>query len=121
MKKSISLLYSLFGAAMFAAAAESVLPHLAVAPVIDGRVEQGEWRGARYSELKKMGGGAIVDKTEVYFGRDAQNLYVAFICHDRDWKGLRRAWRTPEERDNAVWNDDCVELRFDPWNAPDDP
>jgi len=105
-----SLLYSV-------GAAEPVLPFMSKAPVIDGKVSPKEWSGAQKRDLKKFNK-VNTDKTTVYFGRDQKNFYAAFVCNDSNISSLKRQWSTPEERDNAVWNDDCVEFRFDPWNTP---
>ncbi|MBE6380820.1 MAG: hypothetical protein E7047_07810 [Lentisphaerae bacterium] len=103
------------------AANEEIFPQLVQAPQIDGIVSAAEWQGAAQQQLKRMGRTrGEVDKTLVWFGRDGQYLYAAFVCYDKDMANVRRQWRTPEERDNAIYNDDFVELRFDPWNALQD-
>ncbi|MBE6368247.1 MAG: hypothetical protein E7052_10135 [Lentisphaerae bacterium] len=99
-------------------AAEKVFPQLAKAPKIDGKVSAAEWQGAATYQLKAMGRTTgKVDPTTVYFGTNGGKLYAAFVCYDRDMTKVVRSWRTPEERDSAIWTDDFVELRFDPWNA----
>lgn len=109
------------GWALSSFAAEKVFPELNQAPEIDGKVSAAEWQGAVTYQLKAMGRTTgKVDPTTVYFGTNGGKLYAAFICYDRDMTKVVRSWRTPEERDNAIWNDDFVELRFDPWNAGQD-
>ena len=120
MKKLLLLTDALFVSAMLAAA-EPVLPYLAMPPTIDGQVDAAaEWSKAGYAELKTASGKAS-ERTLVYYGRDDRNFYAAFVCFDKNIQSLRRRHLTPEERDNAIWLDDSVELRFDPWNAPNDP
>ena len=119
MKKLLlfsALLFTIFTAAGSA----PVFPMLTGAPVVDGKVNDSEYPGAIHRTLKKRNGAAAVNPTEVYFGIHKGTLYVGFICYEKDVKNIVRACRTPEERDNAVWNDDCVEMRFDPWNAAGD-
>lgn len=117
---TVKLLFSVCSAtfALSGFAAEKVFPALAQAPKVDGKVSAAEWQGAGTYQLKAMGRTTgKIDPTTVYFGTNGGKLYAAFICYDRDMKKVVRSWRTPEERDNAIWNDDFVELRFDPWNA----
>ena len=121
MLERFLILLSLFMGIPAASAAEAVLPRLESAPVIDGTVSAPEWKGAAHRTLRKIGRGEARDATEVFFGRTRDHLHVAFLCRDSDIATLRKQWRTPEERDNAVWSDDCVELRFDPWNDPGNP
>lgn len=115
-KKLLTAVSLLLGAVTMAS--EPVLPFLPQKPVIDGKVADDEWQSAEKKLLIKTGDRSAADKTMVYFGRDEQNFYAAFICYDKNPAKIKCQWRTPEERDNAVWSDDCVELRFDPWNSP---
>ena len=115
-KKLLSVLLLVWAVA--GTTAEPVMPFLQVKPFIDGKVSDSEWQGAEKKLLIKTGDRSAADKTMVYFGRDEQNFYAAFICYDKNPAKIKCQWRTPEERDNAVWSDDCVELRFDPWNSP---
>ena len=116
-KKLLSVLLLVWSVA--GTTAEPVMPFLQIKPAIDGKVSAAEWQGAEKRLLKKLDDrGGNSDKTVVYFGRDEQNFYAAFICYDSDTSKIKCQWRTPEERDNSIWSDDCVELRFDPWNSP---
>ena len=117
MKKISAIIFSL---AILPAAisAETFFPRLSAVPVIDGRVSPGEYAGGFAGELKKMRRKVTADKTEVYFGCDDKNFYAAFICFDSDIKTLKKMFHTGEEHDNAIFLDDCVEVRFDPWNDP---
>ena len=115
VKKLLSAILLTMG--VCSSAAENVLPFLPVKPVIDGKVSAAEWRSAEKKMLKRIVRGTASDKTAVYFGRDKQNFYAAFICYDKNPAQLKSQWQTPEERDNSIWSDDCVELRFDPWNT----
>ena len=117
MKKISAIIFSL---AILPAAisAETFFPRLSAVPVIDGRVSPGEYAGGFAGELKKMRRKVTADKTQVYFGCDDKNFYAAFICFDSNIKTLKKMFRTGEEHDNAIFLDDCVEVRFDPWNDP---
>ena len=120
MTKRFLILCGLIGVLQLRAG-EMVLPELAKTPVPDGRISAEEYAGALFRPLKKIGRGVPENRTEVYFGRRGKYFHAAFICYDSDMKKLSRRFRMPEERDNAIWLDDCIELRFDPWNAPSDP
>ena len=117
--KKISALGIFFFSVMLSGA-EGVFPILENAPVVDGTVTASEWRRAGEAELKSTSA-RETERTLVYYGRDERDFYAAFICFDHDIPSLRRQHVTPEERDNSIWLDDSVELRFDPWNAPDSP
>ena len=103
-----------------AGAEEPVFPYLPTPPAVDGKVDPSEWASAGHAELKHWSGTAP-ERTEVYYGRNDRNFYAAFVCYDGDIQSLRRQHLTPEERDNAIWLDDSVELRLDPWNSPLEP
>ncbi len=117
MKNLLAALFCL--AVITAQGNEKVFPVLKKAPVIDGAVTAGEYEGGFAGELKKMRTKKTPDRTEVYFGRDDKNFYAAFVCYDSSITTLKRMFRTGEEHDNAIWLDDCVEVRFDPWNDPE--
>ncbi len=102
-----------------APAGDAALPRLKSAPALDGKIAPAEWQDGRTFQLKKVGGGEVTSPTDVFLGRDDKMLYVGFLCHESDMKNIRKQWTTPEERDNAVWRDDTVEVLLDVWNAGD--
>jgi hypothetical protein len=84
-----------------------------VAPVIDGRLDEGVWETAlKFTEFKTYKpdyGKEPGQKTEAYFLFDAENLYIAFRCYDTD-PGLIKA--NISKRDD-MFSDDYVGLCLD--------
>ena len=87
----------------------AIIPRMATAPKIDGKMGEAEWKGAeklgRFEQLKKKGPAKYA--TNVRLGYDDQNLYAAFHCAEASMKHLLQRY---QERDTAVWQDDAVEL-----------
>lgn len=86
---------------------EIPLPHLAVAPEIDGVISPGEWRGAlfRTGELPiSREGEAPQGECRWFAGADEQRLYFAAECTGGN----------PERFDGAIYENDCVELFLRP-------
>ncbi len=84
-------------------------------PTIDGVLDDACWQKAESADLKGHMGQAIQNRTTVRAVYDDSTLYVGFVCFERRMDKLVVAWDHPEERDNSLWNDDCVELFFDPF------
>jgi hypothetical protein len=83
------------------------LPRAAVAPVIDGRLDDPAWqRAASFEQSYPFNQTASVgvDHTRWMVTWDHQHLYFAFQCRDEDL----RAPVMP--RDEQVYNGDCVEM-----------
>jgi predicted phosphodiesterase len=82
-------------------------PKAKKAPVIDGKFEAAEWLGAAKASEFCTGYTQPVmsDPTEVYFLHDAENLYLAAICHDT---AMSRIKATMTVRDQPVNRDDYV-------------
>ncbi len=93
------------------------IPFLQNKPILDGNVSPSKWDKAKRLSLVKMNGGVSDNPTEVWLGHDEDNLYVAFKCHEKDMKNIKIQWRNPEERDNNIWTDDCVDIFVDPLNS----
>lgn len=107
-KKSVCTLFA--GAAISAGAAEYTVPEMRTAPVIDGRINEKEWKNA----LKIGGAGNPVDprKAEVFLTWDTANLYIAV----RSETPPRGRLVTAPKAINIVM-DDSVEFWFDPPKA----
>ncbi|MBQ9367183.1 MAG: hypothetical protein IJT83_05330, partial [Victivallales bacterium] len=83
-------------------------------PVLDGIVDAAEWEGTAkggFIELRK--GGKPSQPTEWRVGCDKDNLFFAFKCMEQNVAGMRRRFSHAEERDNAIFTDDCVEVFID--------
>ncbi|MGC8977649.1 MAG: sugar-binding protein, partial [Candidatus Ratteibacteria bacterium] len=83
------------------------------APLIDGNLEDEFYKECTKAELVENNGRKLKNNTEVYIGYDDKNLYVGFKCFERNIDKLKRTFTHKEERDMAIWKDDCVELFFD--------
>lgn len=92
-----------------------VIPKASAAPVIDGRVNEDEWRGAAvFKDFYQTSPGNNIEAskpTEVYVMYDEKNLYVAYKCWDE--KDKIRA--TLARRDN-VFGEDNVRMWLDTYN-----
>lgn len=117
MRRVFALFALLFAATAFAAEGEGApkpqtgytAPALTAAPVIDGILDDEVWAAATWTEPFGPFKG---QKASPHPGRakiawDFHALYVAFETADPDIHAR------PRERDEAIWDDDCVELFLD--------
>ncbi len=85
-------------------------------PTIDGIVNSAEWpvtdSASSFVQLEPKKGTSSSEKTMVYLGFDARNIYVAFICY-QDPKSL--VARIPN-RDNLDKSDDLAVVVLDTYN-----
>ena len=81
-------------------------------PAIDGILDDVCWRRADvatgFTLLERRG--HATQQTECMVSHDAENLYVAFRCHESDPSGIRAQCTA---HDGTVWLDDCVEVFLD--------
>jgi len=86
-------------------------------PVIDGKLDAGEWDGAyKMAEFKTFQpdyGKDPSQKTEAFFLYDPDNLYFAFRCTDTDPSKIKASI---SKRD-AMFTDDCVGIIIDTYNT----
>src|SRR5205085_599407 len=91
------------------------IPRLEKPPVIDGKLDAGEWQGAAiFKDFFQTDPGYNVsasEPTEVFMGYDAHTLYIAFRCYDEP--GKVRA--TVPKRDD-VFADDTIRVLLDTYN-----
>jgi len=76
------------------------------APRIDGRVEEGKWKGAsRVTRFEREDGEPALTRTAVWIGRDDGYLYIAARCEERNTGALRQtgsaAFRGLHSRDHV--------------------
>lgn len=85
-------------------------------PKIDGKLNDPCWEQAaklgKFKQRDPFEGDPATEKTTVYVCYDAENLYVAFRCEDREPEGIRA---TVLQRDQSVGADDFVFLLIDPY------
>ena len=86
-------------------------------PVIDGKIDPGEWDGAfKMADFKTFQpdyGKEPSQKTEAYFLYDADNLYFAFRCFDAEPSKIKASIC---KRD-AMFSDDFVGIIIDTYNT----
>lgn len=92
------------------------LPSIAQAPVLDGKLDDAVWRSAAVISSFHMNKAAADDpkptqKTEALYYRGKDHFFIGFKCHEAN---MDRTFTQMTERDSAVWNDDCVEIRLAP-------
>ena len=91
------------------------LPKFERPPVIDGKLDDEVWKSATvlkdFYQVQPGDNIAPSKPTEVFLGRDAKFLYVAFHCYDEPDK----VRATIAKRDN-IFNDDYVGILFDTFN-----
>lgn len=86
------------------------------APVIDGRLSEGEWASAVKvniaSQIEPLAGQPATERTEAYLMYDSENLYVAFRAFDSDPSGIR----APVSKRDAIGQDDFVAIWIDTYD-----
>jgi len=80
-------------------------------PTLDGRLDDPAWREAVCVDgFVGLSGGPATQRTRALVGCDAAALYVAFECFEAQ---MGKVLATIEERDGALWQEDCVEVFID--------
>ncbi len=91
-----------------AALPEYVAPRAAQAPVIDGKLDDAVWAGAKAVTLNRSFDGAPASrKTTFRIVWDDANLYVGFFAEDPD------VWGTKRNKDDDIYNEDALEIFLD--------
>ena len=85
----------------------------AAAPVIDGKLDDACWKSAGVVTdfLLDSGLGLPADRTIARMCFDKDNLYLGIECMESDWDTVKSS---VEAHDGPVYNDDDVEIFFDP-------
>lgn len=92
------------------------LKKLTAAPVLDGDLSDPCWeQTARitnfYQCVNTMSARKISGKTDIRIGYTDEAIYIAYKAYEPSTKGIKQAARI---RDGNVWEDDCIEIFFDP-------
>lgn len=95
------------------------VPRLLSVPVIDGDPTDEAWDGAFQDErfyltCARWASKRAESRSRMYVGHRDGRIYVALFCYEDDLKKLRVK---AKPGDKTVWQDDCVELFFDPKNT----
>ncbi len=88
------------------------------APVIDGKLDEACWRDAeKIGDFVDYIQNRMVEQpTFVAAAYDSANLYLGYVCLQRDMQTLLASCR---QHDGPVWRDDCVEFFVSPSAEPD--
>lgn len=86
------------------------------APVIDGVLDDSAWRGVEpvtrfYQNIARLRTYPFAGRTEAYVGHRSGTLYIGVQGYEPSTDSLKADARS---RDDNTWQDDCVELFFDP-------
>ncbi len=112
---SLSLFFGVSSHAFAQGSATEVRPlHAAVAPKLDGVLDDDVWAGEplpaqNWVSYNPLRGEPEQQRTRVWMAYDDQALYFAFRCYDAEPERIRT---TITRRDNA-WNDDWVAISLD--------
>lgn len=92
------------------------VPELSAAPVIDGHLDESLWQQATrldsfYQNISRMRAYLIDGRTAIYLGYRGPNLYIGVKGWEPETGNLQAG---ATNRDENAWQDDCVELFFDP-------
>ncbi len=97
--------------------APALIPWIA-APILDGILDETAWENSWQGELVELkNGGTPQQPTQVMMGRNQTHLYIAFLCQEPEPEKIKRQFTHVEERDNAIYTDDCVEIFIDPFGG----
>lgn len=92
------------------------VPVLQTAPKIDGVLDDPAWDGIEpltefYQNIRRMRAYQISGQSEAYIGHRDGKLYIGVKGYEPSTENLTAA---ATQRDENSWEDDCVELFFDP-------
>ena len=91
------------------------------APKLDGVIEASEWQGVTTGNLPELKSRkAPSQPTKWYAGCDGEHLFFAFHCEEANVDKIRRRFTHSEERDNAIYTDDCIEIFVDTFGSDKD-
>ncbi|MBQ7651379.1 MAG: hypothetical protein IJS15_10495, partial [Victivallales bacterium] len=90
-------------------------------PKLDGIIDASEWFGTTAGDLPELKSRkAPSQTTKWYAGCDSEHLFFAFHCDEANVDKIRRRFTHSEERDNAIYTDDCIEIFIDPFGNDKD-
>ena len=79
--------------------------------IVDGLLDEDAWNNAQSLQLSENKTGVVINdsaySTSVFISYDNTNLYIAFICNDRD------IFSTFTQHDEYLWQQDAVEVFID--------
>ena len=109
----LGILLLLFFSGLLPAADVFELTRAAVAPKIDGVLDDAVWQAVKpwsdFKTIKPDYGRPVSEKTDVYVAYDREHIYVAFNCLDSDPAGIK----TSMARRDSIDSDDWVAVVLD--------
>jgi len=94
----------------------ATVKHTKAPIVVDGVLDENDWQNAQPLQLSENKTGAVISDTgysaRAFICHDDTNLYIAFICNDRD------IYSTFTQHDDYLWQQEAVEVFID---TDDDP
>ncbi|MCS7265872.1 MAG: DUF6067 family protein, partial [Armatimonadetes bacterium] len=81
-------------------------------PTIDGQISEGEWdEAAKLTNFVVINSDRLAEQqTEVFVTYDERNLYIGFRCFHKHGQLKANA----KNRDDAVWEDDAIQIFIQP-------
>ncbi|MEN6385126.1 MAG: carbohydrate-binding family 9-like protein, partial [Phycisphaerales bacterium] len=113
MKAILGIILNLIAVSTLSASV-IIIPKASLKPAIDGNLADAMWSEAVKLQLYNSTAGKLVNETQAFAAYDGQNLYLAFKCYENQMDKMAKTWNHVEERDNGIWEDDCVEIFIDP-------
>ncbi len=103
-------------ATMAAVGAAIHVPRMPVAPTIDGHLDEDLWQQVTrvdsfYQNISRMRAYLIEGRTAIYLGYRGTTLYIGVKGWEPQTDNLQVS---ATARDENAWQDDCIELFFDP-------
>ncbi len=96
---------------------EATIPRFTISPTIDGFLNDECWKEAvklgDFTEAEPREGAKPEVKTNVLLGYDAKNLYIGFVCYEKDISQIR----TREGKRDSYSGGDYVQITLDTYNA----
>jgi len=77
---------------------------------VNGRLDDAAWKQAMSYPIGEMSGGKLNYKTTMKLLYDERYIYVGFECEEPNIENMKI---TRMERDDNVWQNECIELLFD--------
>lgn len=87
---------------------QQFIPKTKTSPSLTADQQDPAWENAhKLPAFEDMSGTKVQDQTDTYALWDSENLYLRFICHDRDPESLYARFK---EHDASIYSDDSIEI-----------
>ena len=115
MKKLFKILLATVAYSILLTADDAITALPAIKPpVLDGVISKAEWNGAATGNFMESRSWKLPQQPTTWHAAcDKENLYFAFKCSESEVSKIRKSFAHIEERDSAIYTDDCIELFID--------